>query len=57
MDGAPVFAAENEVLWATPAAIVRQMPSTRLELTLRAAGGTRPPLGQYVLEHSATPLG
>lgn len=44
---------DAELFWATPAGVVRQMPSVRLELTLAAAGGTRAELGRYVLEHSA----
>jgi hypothetical protein len=45
---------DGEVLWATPAAVVRQMPSMRLQLTLASAGATRAELGRYVLEHSAS---
>ena len=43
----------GEVLWVTPAAVVRQMPSMRLQLTLASAGSTRAELGRCVLEHSA----
>jgi hypothetical protein len=49
----PVSGPEGEVLWATPAAVVRQMPSMRLQLTLASAGATRAELGRYVLDHSA----
>jgi hypothetical protein len=55
-DGVPVSGADAEVLWATPAAIVRQMPTMRLQLTLASAGATRAELGRYVLDHSASPL-
>jgi len=50
----PVSGPTGEVLWATPAALVRQMPSIRLQLTLESAGATRAELGRYVLEHSAS---
>ena len=49
----PVSRQGDEVLWATPAAVVHQMPSMRLQLTLASAGSTRAELGRYVLEHSA----
>lgn len=44
----------SEVLWATPAALVREMPSMRLDLTLRSAGPAPIELGHYVLEHSSS---
>jgi len=50
----PVSGPDGEVLWATPAAVVRQMPSMRLQLTLASAGATRAELGTYVLDHSAS---
>ncbi len=53
IDDVPVSRPDGEVLWATPAAVVRQMPSTRLQLTLASAGATRAELGRYVLDHSA----
>jgi hypothetical protein len=55
IDAVPVSATEGEVLWATPAAAVRRMPSMRLQLTLASASETRAELGSYVLEHSASP--
>jgi len=39
---------------ATPAAVVQQLPSMRLELTLTSAGAAPTELGRYVLEHSAS---
>jgi len=54
IDDVPVSGLDGEVLWATPAAVARQMPSMRLELTLASAGATRAELGRYVLEHSAS---
>lgn len=53
IDDVPVPGAESEVLWATPAAVVRRMPSMRLQLTLAAGGDTRTALGTYVLDHTA----
>ena len=54
-DDVPVSGPGSEVLWATPAGRVHQLPSMRLQLTLTSAGASRAELGQYVLEHS--PLG
>ena len=54
IDDAPVTGPAAEVLWATPAAVVRQMPSMRLQLTLASAGATPTELGSYVLDHSAS---
>jgi len=54
IDDVPVSGPAGEVLWATPAAVVRQMPSMRLELTLATAGAPHAELGRYVLEHSAS---
>lgn len=53
-DNVPVPGPVGEVLWATPAAVVREMPSMRLQLTLASAGSTRAELGTYVLDHSAS---
>jgi hypothetical protein len=53
-DDVPVSGPGSEVLWVTPAAVVHQMPSMRLRLTLASAGAARAELGQYVLEHSAS---
>ena len=56
IDDVPVSGPDAEVLWATPAAVVRQMPSMRLQLTLASAGATCAELGRYVLDHSASTL-
>ena len=53
-DDVPVPGPGGEVLWVTPAAVVHEMPSMRLQLTLASAGATRAELGRYVLEHSAS---
>jgi hypothetical protein len=52
-DDVPVPGPFGEVLWATPAALVQQMPSMRLELTLTASGAGAAERGYYVLEHHA----
>jgi hypothetical protein len=46
-DNVPVSRPDGEVFWATPAAVVRQLPSMRLQLTLASAGETRAELGRY----------
>ncbi len=53
-DDVPVSGEQDELLWATPAAVVQQLPSMRLELTLTSAGAAPTELGRYVLEHSAS---
>jgi hypothetical protein len=55
LDDVPVSTPDPEVYWATPAAVVRQLPSMRLQITLASAGGARSELGRYVLEHAALP--
>jgi hypothetical protein len=52
VDNVPVSGTNREVLWATPAARVREMPS---QLTLASAGAAHAELGRYVLEHSELP--
>jgi hypothetical protein len=49
----PIVPSERELFWAFPGAFVRQLPSTRVRLTLTSAGPDRAVLGTYVLEHSA----
>lgn len=48
----PVDADEGEVFWALPGDVVRQMPSTRLALTLTSAADEQAVVGEYVLEHT-----
>ncbi len=50
----PIPPGTSEVLWATPGTVVRAMPSTRLQLTLRAPERSAA-LGEYVLDHHAQP--
>jgi hypothetical protein len=49
----PVSPSENEVFFAFPGAFVRQLPSTRVEITLTSAGGEAALIGLYVLDHTA----
>lgn len=51
IDDIPVAAASTGVLWATPGALVRSMPSQQLRLTLRSADDAGV-LGEYILEHT-----
>ena len=53
VDDVDVTGSDGEVLWATPGALVRRVPSTRIHLTLAASGEGGRVLGQYVLDHSA----
>ena len=47
----PVVASDGEVLWATSGAVVRQMPTGQVHVTLSASGGDV--LAKYTLDHSA----
>jgi hypothetical protein len=53
LDDVPVSAAEGELLWATPGSVIRQMPTARVTLTVKAAGANGRRIGEYVLDHSA----
>ena len=55
MDDVPAPGPGGEVFWATPAAVVRQMPSMRLQLSLTSSDTARVELGRYVLDHSSMP--
>ena len=52
----PVPGAGGEVFWVTPAAVVQEMKSMRLQLTLASAGAAPAELGRYVLEHQASTI-
>jgi anti-sigma factor RsiW len=52
-DNVPVSGLGDEVLWVTPAARIRELPSMRLQLTLASTGPARAEVGRYVLEHTA----
>jgi hypothetical protein len=49
----PVPGPGGDVLWVTPAIVVNEMPSMRLQLTLASADAARGELGRYALEHTA----
>ena len=53
IENAPVSRVTRELLWAIPASAVRQLPSMRLQLTVKSGGATGDVLGTYALEHSA----
>jgi hypothetical protein len=48
-----VSAAEGELLWATPASLIRQMPTSRVVLTVTAGPAHGRRIGEYVLDHTA----
>ena len=50
----PMPPGASDVLWATPGTVVREMPSTRLHLTLQSPERSEV-LGEYTLEHRAQP--
>ena len=53
IEDVPVPGPGGEVLWVIPAAVVHEMPSMQLQLTLASVGATGAELGRYMLEHSA----
>jgi hypothetical protein len=53
LDDVPVSEAEGEILWAAPGSLIRQMPTSRVTLTVTAGHATGPLIGEYVLDHSA----
>jgi hypothetical protein len=53
LDDVPVSAPEGELLWATSAALIRQMPTSRVTLTVTAGRADRRRIGEYVLDHTA----
>jgi hypothetical protein len=54
IENVPVSRVARELLWAIPASAVRQLPSMRVQLTIRSGGATGDVVGTYALEHSAT---
>lgn len=53
LDDVPVSAAEGELLWAAPGSLIRQMPTSRVMLTVTAARAAGRRIGEYVLDHTA----
>jgi anti-sigma factor RsiW len=53
LDDIPVSAAEGELLWATPGSLIRQLPTSRVMLTVTAGRANGRRIGEYVLDHSA----
>jgi len=48
----PLEAGEQEILWATPATVIRGLPAGRVALTLRSADPGERVLAEYTLDHS-----
>ena len=57
MFNVPVGDEDVEILWATPGDRVRQIPTSRLRLTLRAPAAGGAVLAEYELDHTALPFG
>jgi hypothetical protein len=53
LDDVPVSAAEGELLWATPGSLIRQMPTSRVTLTVTAGRANGRQIGEYTLDHTA----
>jgi len=53
LDDIPVSAAEGELLWATPGSLIRQLPTSRVTLTVTAGRADGRQIGEYVLDHTA----
>jgi hypothetical protein len=53
LDDVPVSPAEGELLWATPGALVRQLPTSRVTLTMTEGSSNGRRLAEYMLEHTA----
>jgi len=53
LEDIPVTAAEGELLWAAPGSLIRQMPTSRVTLTLTAGRANGPKISEYVLDHTA----
>lgn len=51
--GVPVSREDNEVLWATPADSIRQLPSSHVHLTLTSETRGGEVLARYELDHTA----
>ena len=53
LDDVPVTANEGELLWAAPGSLIRQMPTSRVTLTVTSGRGDARRIGEYVLDHTA----
>jgi hypothetical protein len=53
LDDVPVPANEGELLWAAPGSLIRQMPTSRVTLTVTSGRGDARRIGEYVLDHTA----
>jgi anti-sigma factor RsiW len=53
LEDVPVTATEGELLWAAPGSLIRQMPTSRVTLTVTAGRANGPKISEYVLDHTA----
>jgi hypothetical protein len=53
LDDVPVSANEGELLWATPGWLVRQLPTSRVTLTMTAGTSNGRQMAEYMLDHTA----
>jgi hypothetical protein len=53
--GVPISAGDREILWATPGDVIRQLPSTRVQLRVTSDAPDEKTLAEYELDHTALP--
>ncbi len=53
LEDVPVAATEGELLWAAPGSLIRQMPTSRVTLTVTAGRASGPTISEYFLDHTA----
>jgi len=53
LEDVPVSATEGELLWATPCSLIRQMPTSRVTLTVTEGSASGRRIAEYVLDHTA----
>jgi hypothetical protein len=54
-DDVPVARTDFEILWASPGASIRQLPSNRVRLRVTSHAPGSPVLAEYELDHTAQP--
>ena len=55
--GVPISDGDAEILWATPGDVIRQLPSTRVQLRVTANAPDEETIAEYELDHTALPAG
>ena len=53
LDDVPVSVEDGEVLWAAPGSLIRDLPASRVTLTVTAGRADGRRIGEYVLDHTA----